>query len=129
MDPASLSLLAVTLLATKFGEGIAVQAGQNAWAKIQGVTQAVRERLSRSEPQREALAQLDASPEDKDRRAAVAAHLRHELEHDEEFAATIEALVASADREPGAQTLIATARDNARQAVIGRDNFGPITFS
>ncbi|MEU7061564.1 hypothetical protein [Streptomyces sp. NPDC046197] len=129
MDPASLSLLAVTLLATKFGEGLAVQAGQNAWAKVQGVTQAVRERLSRSEPQREALAQLDASPEDQDRRAAVVAHLRHELESDEEFAATIEDLVASADRDPGARTLIATARDNAKQAVIGRDNLGPITFS
>ncbi|MFJ8157920.1 hypothetical protein [Streptomyces sp. NPDC094468] len=128
MDPASLSLVAVALLATKFGEGLATQAGQNAWMKIQGITRAVRERLNRSDTQRAALAELDARPEDEGTRSVVAEQLRNELENDADFAARIEALVTAARRDPGAQTLIAHASGNAKQAIIRGDNFGSITF-
>ncbi|MDC2961313.1 hypothetical protein PO587_43505 [Streptomyces gilvifuscus] len=128
MDPASLSLVAVTLLATKFGEGFAAQAGEGAWRKILSITQAVRERLSRSDAQRAALAELDAHPRDEGTQSAVAAHLRHELETDKDFAARVEALVTAARRDPAAQTLINHASGNAKQAIIGGDNFGPITL-
>lgn len=129
MDPATLSTVAVALMATKFGEGAASEAGKNAWLKIQSVAHAIRERLGRSDAQRAALAELEASPADENRRSAVAAHLRHELENDPDFAATIDSLVTAAQCDPATQTLIAHASDNAKQVNISGHNSGPISFA
>lgn len=129
MDPATLSAVAVALVATKFGEGAAMEAGKAAWLKIQSVAQAVRQRFGRSDAQSAALAELEASPGDEDMRATVAGHLRHELESDAEFAATLEALVTAAQSDPATQTLIAHASGNAKQVNVSGNNSGPISFS
>ncbi|MCX4920083.1 hypothetical protein [Streptomyces sp. NBC_00687] len=129
MDPATLSTVAVALIATKFGEGAATEAGSAAWQKIQSVAQAVRQRFGRSQAQSVALAELEASPGDVGARATVADQLRHEVESDSEFAAALEALVTAAQRDPVTQTLIAHASGNARQVNISGSNSGPISLS
>jgi len=129
MDPATLGVVAAALVATKFGEGFASEAGRSAWLKIQQVTQAVRERLGRSAAQQAALAELDESPDDLDRRSVVAAHVQREAESDPEFAARLEALVRDASSDEAARTLIAHASGNAKQINIAGNNAGPITFS
>ncbi|MEU7365989.1 hypothetical protein AB0B92_10420 [Streptomyces hygroscopicus] len=129
MDPATLSAVAVALVASKFGEGAATEAGKAAWLKIQSVAHAVRQRFGRSDVQSAALAELEASPGDEGTRATVAGHLRHELESDAEFAATLEALVTAAQSDPATQTLIAHASGNARQVNISGNNSGPISLS
>ncbi|MGW1781903.1 hypothetical protein ACWCQQ_22570 [Streptomyces sp. NPDC002143] len=129
MDPATLGVVAAALVATKFGEGFASEAGRSTWVKIQGVAQAVRERLGRSDSHRAALAELDANPEDADRRAAVAVQVQREAESDPEFAARLFTLVGDARTDTGAQTLIAHASGNAQQINIAGNSVGPITFS
>ncbi|MGW4567286.1 hypothetical protein ACWEN3_34495 [Streptomyces sp. NPDC004561] len=124
-----MSAVAVALVATKFGEGAATEAGKAAWLKIQSVAHVVRQRFGRSDTQSAALAELEASPGDEGTRATVASHLRHELESDAEFAATLEALVTAAQSDPATQTLIAHASGNARQVNISGNNSGPISLS
>lgn len=129
MDPATLSAVAVALVASKFGEGAASEAGRAAWVKVQDVAHALRQRFARSATQSAALGELEANPGDEGARAAVAGHLRHELENDAEFAATLRALVTAAERDPVTQTLIAHASGDARQVNISGNNSGPISFS
>ncbi|MFD7677103.1 hypothetical protein [Streptomyces sp. NPDC060187] len=129
MDPATLSTVAVALIATKFGEGAATEAGNAAWLKIQSVAKAVRQRFGRSQASSVALAELEARPGDVVTRATVVGHLRHEVESDAEFAAALEALVTAAQCDPATQTLIAHASGNARQVNISGSNSGPISLS
>jgi hypothetical protein len=129
MDPISLSVAAVALLVTSFGTGLAQEAGKSAWEAVEKVGRIVSARLNRSDAQHQALAELQASPGDPTKRAAVAGFVRGDLEADPEFAALLASLVAEVQTDVAGRTLIATATGNAKQANIGGDNFGPITFS
>ncbi|MGH1552082.1 hypothetical protein ACRAWF_07745 [Streptomyces sp. L7] len=117
------------MVATKFERASPPRAGRSAWLKIQQVAQAIRERLGRSAAQQAALAELDESPDDLDRRSVVAAHVRREAESDPEFAARLDALVRDASTDEAARTLIAHASGNAKQINIAGNNAGPITLS
>lgn len=129
MDPATLGAIAATLVATKFGEGFASEAGRSSWLKIQEIAQVIRARLGRSDAQRDALAELDGNPDDADRRSVVAAQVQREAESDPEFAERLNTLMQEALTDEAARTLIAHASGNAKQINIAGNNAGPITFS
>ena len=93
MDPASLTAAAVALLLSSFGTGFAQEAGQKTWEAIQNVGRFVRARLGRHNEQGNALAELEASPDDPVKQAAVTAYVRREIEADEDFAARLASLV------------------------------------
>lgn len=129
MDPATLSVAAVALLVTGLGTGFAQEAGKSAWEAVQRVGHAVAARLGRHDEQRRALAELEASPDDPAKRAVVTEYVRRDVEADAEFAACLGSLVAAVQSHDTGRTLIAQATGNAKQANVGGDNFGPITFS
>jgi hypothetical protein len=129
MDPVTLSAAAVALLVSSFGSGFAQEAGKTTWEAIQNVGRAVVARLSRRDEPQRALADLEASPNDSVKRAAVTEYLRRDIEADDEFAARLAALVEAVQSHSEGRTLIAQATGDARQANFAGDNFGSITFS
>ncbi len=129
MDPVTLSAAAVALLITNFGTGFAQEAGKSAWEAIQKVSQSIATRLGRHDEQRRALAELEASPDDPVKRAAVTEYVRRDIEADEEFAARLASLVEAVQSHDAGRTLIAQATGGAKQANFAGDNFGSITFS
>jgi hypothetical protein len=129
MDPVTLSAAAVVLLATSFGTGFAQEAGKSTWDAIQNVGRSIRARLGRDDERRRALAELEASPDDPAKRAAVAEYVCHDIEADKEFAEHIASLVSAVQSHDSGRTLIAQATGGAKQANVAGDNFGPITFS
>lgn len=129
MDPVTLSTAAVALLATGFGTGFAQEAGKCAWEAIQKVSNAIAARLGRHDEQRRVLAELEVSPDDPAKRAAVAGYVRQDIEADEEFAVRLASLVSAVQSHDAGRTLIAKATGQAKQANFAGDNFGSITFS
>jgi hypothetical protein len=119
----------VALLATGFGTGFAQEAGTSAWEAVQKVGRAVAARLGRHDEQRRALAELEASPQDPAKRAAIAEYVRRDVEADVEFAARLASLVAAVQADDTGRSLIAQATGNAKQVNVSGDNFGSITFS
>ena len=129
MDPVTLSVAAVALLATGFGTGFAQEAGKSSWEAVQKVGRAVAARLGRHDEQRRALVELEASPDDLAKRAWVTEYVRRDIEADTEFAALLASLVAMAQSHDTGRAVIAQATENAKQANFGGDNFGSISFS
>jgi hypothetical protein len=129
MDPATLSVAAVALLATGYGTGFAQEAGKSTWEAGQKACRTIAARLGRHDEQRRALAELEASPHDPARRAAVAEYVRRDVETDAEFAARLASLMAAVQSDDTGRSLIAQAMDNAKQVNVSGSNFGSITFS
>jgi hypothetical protein len=96
---------------------------------IQNVGHAVAAMLGGQKEQQRALAELQASPGDPARRAAVMEYVRRGIEDDEVFASRLASLVAAAQTHDAGRILIAQAAGQAKQANVVGDNFGPVTFS
>jgi hypothetical protein len=129
MDPASLTAAAIALLLSSFGTGFAQEAGQKTWEAVQNVGRFIRARLGKHDEQRNALTELEASPDDPVKRAEVMEYVRREVETDNEFAAHLASLVDAVQSHEAGRILIAQATGSAKQANFTGDNFGSITFS
>ncbi|MEH1129434.1 hypothetical protein [Micromonospora sp. CPCC 206061] len=122
MEPVSIGIAVAALLGTKAAEEFAAHAGSRAWQAVQQLGSAVRSRLS---PR--GTAALDRIGEG-DEGAIVAAEVGAAASIDPEFHRSLEALLTEAGQSPRLATVMAVARDNAKQVNIGGDNSGPITF-
>lgn len=128
MDPDTLSAAVVALLATSFGTGFGQEAGKSVWESVKKVARTVADRLSRHDPGRRVLAELEACPDDPMKRAALVDYLRRDIEADEEFAAYLGILVTTVQSYAAGRTLVARATGQAKQVNVAGDNFGSITF-
>jgi hypothetical protein len=155
MDPVSIGVAAAALLGSKAVDEFATHAGSTAWRAVHRMGASVRSRLSPRGAQ--ALDQLTATAvADADAaggaayragvrsavgagvgagagagdeaRAVVAGEIEVAVRADPGFRAELEALVAEAGRSEQLATVMAVARDNAKQVNIGGDNSGSISF-
>ena len=75
MDPVTLSEAAAALVATSLGTGFGQEAGKGAWELVKKVAHTVVDRLGSHDRGREILKELEASPDDPVKRAAVVEYL------------------------------------------------------
>lgn len=112
MDPATINLItanAVALLSSylaKAAETVIPKAAEDLYSAIRG-------RLSAKPAAQEALADLEAAPEDADAQAAVRLQLKKELVEDEEFRRAIETLLERAKESGSKPAISATGRSVA----------------
>jgi hypothetical protein len=127
MDPASLASIAVALLAAKAGEGFAQQIGSDTWGAVQRLYARLREKLSPRDA--ETLEQLGKTGSDPATVTQLTSRIRDAMAKDPKLRSEIEQLISDTSRNPRAVSLIAEARDNAKQINIGGDNSGEINMS
>jgi hypothetical protein len=118
VDPITVGTAVATLLGTKAVEEFGKQAGAKAWEAVRKLSSLVHSRLS---PQA-------AKALEQGNRTEAAAEIDALATADPELSALLEALVAEASHSPQLATIIATARDNAKQVNIGGNNSGAISF-
>lgn len=128
MDPVSIGIAAAALLAGKFGENFAGEAGKAAWQSVKRLRDLVARKFKGDDITETAIQRLTANPADSGPQAAVAERITEAARADAGFAAELEGLVATARRHPGTNALIAQAFDSAKQVNIGGDNFGPLSL-
>ncbi|MFF3567955.1 hypothetical protein ACFYXQ_09275 [Nocardia jiangxiensis] len=127
MEPVSLGIAAAALLASKFGEGVAKDAGESTWQAAKRLRDVVASKLRNPESASAATASVTTWPAWDG--AAVAARIAAAAEADSRFAAQIEQLIALARHDSAADLFVAQAFDQARQVNIGGDNTGTINLS
>ncbi|MFB8274475.1 hypothetical protein [Nocardia colli] len=125
MDPVSLGIAAAALLASKFGEELAKDAGASASRAVGRLRELVTARF-REEP--ETLTALTTSAETAQARAVVAERVGTVAGHDPGFAGEVERLVTAARRDRAAEVFVAQAFDDAKQVNIRGDNTGTINL-
>lgn len=128
MDPVTLGLAAAALLASKFGEGFAKDAGSAAWNGVKRLRDAVAGKFKGKPDDENALQLALADPQDAGLRDSLAERITAAAGHDDAFRALLTELVGQARRDPVAQNLIAQATDHAKQVNIIGDNHGGITL-
>ncbi|MEU0504471.1 hypothetical protein [Nocardia sp. NPDC005998] len=127
MEPVSLGLAAAALLASKFGEDMAKNAGDSAWAAVTKLAEMVTAKFRHDPQTRSAITALvDDSASDS--RAVVADRIESAARLDPEFARAIGELVTTARRDPGLDLFVAHAYDDAKQVNIRGDNTGTINI-
>ncbi|MEV7012313.1 hypothetical protein [Streptosporangium sp. NPDC051022] len=126
MDPVSIGLTVAAVLAAKAGEGFAQQIGADSWGAVQRLYARIRERLSPTGT--EALERLDAGDDDHSAVALVAGEVRDAAEKDAAFRAEVERLLSEASKSAPVVTILAQARDDAKQINFAGDNTGTINM-
>ncbi|WP_330230971.1 hypothetical protein OHA40_34450 [Nocardia sp. NBC_00508] len=127
MDPVSVGLAAAVLLASKFGEGFAQDAGTSGWNAVNRLRAVIARKFRGDAETESAVAALEASPVEANR-SDVAMRITAAARSDVVFAAEIERLVSLASEDRGVNSFVAQAFDNAKQANIRGDNFGSINL-
>ncbi|MGF6886548.1 putative Ser/Thr protein kinase [Nocardia sp. GAS34] len=127
MDPVSLGIAAAALVASKFGEQVAKDAGDTAWHAVERLRKLVADKF-RHDP--EAVSAITASAESAtpEAQAAAAQRIAEAARADSGFAAEVDVLVSAAQKDRSAEIFIAQAFDDARQVNIHRDNTGTINI-
>ncbi|MFC9433476.1 hypothetical protein [Nocardia sp. NPDC057030] len=125
MDPVSLGIAAAALLASKFGEELAKDAGASTSRAIGRLRELVAARF-RDEP--ETLTALTTSADTPQARAMVADRVAAVAGRDPGFADDVQRLVSAARRDRTAEVFVAQAFDDARQVNIHGDNTGTINL-
>lgn len=128
MDPVTLGLAAAALLASKFGEGFAKDAGSAAWNGVKRLRDAVAAKFKGQQDAETTLERALADPRDTGLRDALAERITAAAAEDAQFRALLAEIVGQARREPGSQTVIAQATEHAKQVNIAGDNHGRITL-
>jgi Flp pilus assembly protein TadD len=128
MDPVTLGLTAAALLASKFGEGFAKDAGSAAWNGVKRLRDTVAAKFKGQPDAETTLQRALAEPHDTGLRVSLAERIATAATDDAEFRASLAEIVEQARRDPSAQTVIAQATDQARQVNIAGDNHGGITL-
>jgi hypothetical protein len=128
MDPVTLGLAAAALLASKFGEGFAKDAGSSAWNGVKRLRDTVAAKFKGQPDAENTLQRALADPYDTELRDVLAERITAAAADDAEFRSSLAEIVRQARRDPGAQTVIAQATDHAKQVNIAGDNHGGITL-
>ena len=127
MEPVSLGIAAAALLASKFGEGFAGDAGESTWKAVQRLRGVVAAKFhDHGSGTTSTAVATTSSAEDT---TAVAARITAAAEADPRFAAEIERLVAAACQDRAIDLFVAQAFDQARQVNIRGDHTGTINLS
>jgi 2,3-bisphosphoglycerate-independent phosphoglycerate mutase len=126
MDPVTLGIAAATVLATKAAEGFASQAGADAWGVVRRLHGYLRQRLSGKAAG--ALEQLEGSGSNPYAASMVATAVQDLAAQDQDFKTQVETFLSEASRSPQVATIIAEARDNAKQVNVTGDHFGTINM-
>jgi hypothetical protein len=125
MDPVTIGLAAAALIAVKFAEAGASEAGKSAWKAISSLRMAVANKLKKP-----ALLAVTSSPEsDSVDVPKLATEIAEAAEDDSAFRIELERLIREVQKDPAGNTLLAQAQDHAKQANVAGSNFGNITFS
>ncbi len=125
MEPMSLGIAAAALLASKFGEGLAKDAGESTWNAIKRLREVVAAKLGKHPESDIATTALPTTQDT----SAVASQIGTAAAADPHFAAEVERLVAAARGNRTLDLFVAQAFDQARQVNIHGDNTGTINLS
>ncbi|MQY30820.1 hypothetical protein [Nocardia aurantia] len=116
MEPASLGIAAAALLATKFGEGLAKDAGSSSWNAITRLRTLVSAKFG-YEPEVVPTEPADPAADRRVTAEAIDAAARA----DPHFAAGLRSVLAEAGGNGRGATIIANAHDNAKQPIVNGD--------
>ncbi|GAB2510794.1 hypothetical protein [Nocardia heshunensis] len=129
MEPVSLGIAAAALLASKFGEGLAKDAGSGAWTAIGHLRDLIVAKLRREVETDTASAALIEGVMTTQSQALVAERIASEARTDPGFARELDRLIAAARLDTEVDLFVAHAYDNARQVNIRGDNTGTINMT
>lgn len=115
------------LLATKFSEGVAQNAGTSAWSVITRLRERVAAKFQSDENATAALTRLQGIPTESDR-SVIASRVTAAAQADPRFRAEIEQLLAIAQQDRVAGSIVAQAYDNAKQVNLHGNNHGTINL-
>ena len=128
MDLVTVGLAAAALLATKFGEGFAKDAGETTWESVRRLSEIVFEKF-KGDPNKElALSRVKSASPGEAVTRELGQYIEAEARMDPRFASQVTQLVEDARKYPANKAIIAQAFAKAKQVNIGGDNFGPINF-
>jgi hypothetical protein len=108
MDPGTIALAAVTVLAPYFakaGEAVAGKVGEAAWEKMKAVYTAVKGKLTGDPYAEETLKRVEEEPQSGSRQAALASVLEDKIKTDASFGQNLLRLVEEA-KKSGAQEVV-----------------------
>ncbi len=128
MDPVTLGLAASALLASKFGEGLAKDAGSSTWRAITGLREVIAKKFGHGPETPTALVALEPGASSEEQ-AAAAEVIDDAVRTDPGFAAAVRQLVDTAREDKTVEVIVANAYDQAKQLNIHGGNTGTITFT
>ena len=127
MEPVSLGIAAAALLASKFGEGFAKDAGTSTWNAVTRLREVVAAKLHNHPESGTITTTVETAPTTVDP-STVAAAITAAAAADPRFAAEVERLVTAARQDRAADVFVAQTFDQARQVNIRGDNTGTINL-
>ncbi|MEU0506278.1 hypothetical protein [Nocardia sp. NPDC005998] len=127
VDPVSLGVAAVALMASKFGDEFASAAATSSWRAVRRLREVIAGKFGHAPETGTAIAALSETSTLQDRTAA-AELIASAARSDPEFAAEVQRLVATARQDRAIETFVAQAYDNAKQVNIRGDNIGTISL-
>ncbi|MCX4094431.1 hypothetical protein [Nocardia sp. alder85J] len=127
MDPVTLGVAAAALLASKFGEGLAKDAGSSTWHAVTGLRELIGDKFGHGRETPAALLELTdgASPE---KQTAAAEVIAAAVRTDPGFAEALHRLVDIVREDKKVDVFVARAYDQAKQLNIQGGNTGTINF-
>jgi hypothetical protein len=127
VDPVTVGVAAAVLLASKFGEGFAKDAGGSAWNATKRLREVVVAKFKGDPEAETAVATLATAPTE-EATATVARMIAAAMQADANFGSEVEQLVAHAGEVKGGESFVAQAFEHAKQVNIRGDNSGQINL-
>lgn len=127
VEPVSLGIAAAALLASKFGEGLAKDAGSSSWRALTHLREFIGEKFGRGPETTTALAELERDPTPENQ-VAAAEVITAAARTDPGFAVALQQLVDAARQDTTIDMFVAHAYDQAKQVNIRGDNTGTINL-
>mgnify|MGYP003687775415 CR=1 FL=1 len=127
MDPISIGVAAAVLLASKFGEGLATDAGTSAWQSTKRLYELVTTKFKGDHAAESAVAMLTTTPTE-DSVAMVADLITTAIQADRNFGSEVEGLVSRTNKAKSRESFYAQAFEHAKQVNIRGDNCGQINL-
>ncbi|WP_433662707.1 hypothetical protein ACQPW1_11490 [Nocardia sp. CA-128927] len=126
-DPVSLGIAAAALLATKFGEEFAKDAGASTWSAVKRLRTAVGEKFRNDEETTIVLENLPANPTPQ-MKELLSARISQAAANDERFRSELVGALTTLEQTPSGERFLAQAFDDSKQINIGGDNYGTISI-
>lgn len=127
VEPVTMGIAAAALLASKFGERFATDAGESAWTSIKNLKELIAAKFKGDNETETAVAALTNGPNE-DAQATVVARISEAARVDSVFRHELERLLTLARQDPATDRFVAQAFDNAKQVNFRGDNLGQINL-
>lgn len=127
VDPVSLGIAAAALLASKFGEKLAEDAGSSSWQAAGRLRDVIAKKLGRGPETSAALAHFVRNPTPENQ-AVTAELIASAARSEPDFAHEVQRLMATARQDQVIEAYVANAYNEAKQLNIRGDNTGTINF-